>query len=138
MVARTEKELSRFVRTGNESSGKSEVYGRIATSSPTREKNTHRFPDTQLNIQCVVNRHKTSGHPSEKPVALMEYLIRTYTIEGETVLDNTMGSGTTGVACVNTNRNFIGIEMDEKYFEAASRRIRKAQGARDGQLPLAA
>ena len=62
-------------------------------------------------------------HPTQKPVALLEYLIRTYTNEGETVLDNTMGSGSTGVACVNTNRNFIGIEKDDKYFEIAKQRI---------------
>lgn len=66
-------------------------------------------------------------HPTQKPVALMEYLIRTYTNEGETVLDNCMGSGTTGVACINTNRNFIGIEMDEKYFEIAKKRIEEAK-----------
>ena len=63
-----------------------------------------------------------------KPVALCEYLIRTYTNEGETVLDNTMGSGTTGVACVNTGRNFIGIERDDKYFEIAQNRIIEAMG----------
>ena len=57
----------------------------------------------------------------------MEYLIRTYTNEGETVLDFTMGSGTTGVACVNTNRNFIGIELDEKYFNIAQNRIEEAK-----------
>lgn len=62
-------------------------------------------------------------HPTQKPVALMEYLIRTYTNEGETVLDNTMGSGTTGVACRNTGRNFIGIERDAKYFAIAQKRI---------------
>ena len=62
-------------------------------------------------------------HPTQKPVALLEYLIKTYTNEGETVLDFTMGSGTTGVACVNTNRNFIGIELDEKYFQIAKRRV---------------
>jgi len=62
-------------------------------------------------------------HPTQKPVALMEYLIKTYTNEGETVLDFTMGSGTTGVACANLNRNFIGIEKDEKYFEIAKERI---------------
>lgn len=64
-------------------------------------------------------------HPTQKPVALMEYLIRTYTNEGETVLDFTMGSGTTGVACVKTSRNFIGIERDPKYFEIAQERISK-------------
>jgi len=63
-------------------------------------------------------------HPTQKPVALMEYLIKTYTNEGETVLDFTMGSGTTGVACVNLGRSFIGIEMDENYFNIASDRIK--------------
>ena len=62
-------------------------------------------------------------HPTQKPVALMEYLIKTYTNENETVLDFTMGSGTTGVACVNTNRKFIGIELDETYFNIAKERI---------------
>jgi len=66
-------------------------------------------------------------HPTQKPVALMEYLIRTYTNENETVLDFTMGSGSTGVACINTNRNFIGIEKEEKYFNIAQERIDKAQ-----------
>lgn len=62
-------------------------------------------------------------HPTQKPTALLEYLIRTYTNENDTVLDNCMGSGSTGVACVNTNRNFIGIEIDPNYFQIASRRI---------------
>ena len=66
-------------------------------------------------------------HPTQKPVALMEYMIKTYTNEGETVLDFTMGSGTTGVACVNLGRSFIGIEMDENYFNIASNRIKEAQ-----------
>ena len=61
-------------------------------------------------------------HPTQKPVALMEYLIKTYTNEGETILDFTMGSGTTGVACKNLNRNFIGIELDKKYFKIAQER----------------
>jgi len=64
-----------------------------------------------------------SFHPTQKPVALMEYLIKTYTNEGETVLDFTMGSGTTGVACIKTNRNFIGIELDPEYFKIAEKRI---------------
>lgn len=62
-------------------------------------------------------------HPTQKPVDLLEYLIKTYTNEGETVLDNCMGSGSTGVACINTNRNFIGYELDEKYFEIAKERL---------------
>ena len=65
-------------------------------------------------------------HPTQKPVALLEYLIKTYTNEGETVLDNCMGSGSTGVACVNTNRNFIGYELNEKYFKIAEKRINEA------------
>lgn len=62
-------------------------------------------------------------HPTQKPVALMEYLIKTYTNENETVLDFTMGSGTTGIACMNTGRKFIGIELDDNYFDIATKRI---------------
>ncbi len=62
-------------------------------------------------------------HPTQKPISLMEYLIKTFSNEGETVLDNAMGSGTTGVACVKTNRNFIGIELDEEFFNKAKERI---------------
>ena len=65
-------------------------------------------------------------HPTQKPVALLEYLIKTYTNEGETVLDNCMGSGSTGVACVNTNRHFIGIELNDKYYDIAEQRINNA------------
>lgn len=67
-------------------------------------------------------------HPTQKPVALLEYLIKTYTKEEEIVLDFTMGSGSTGVACVNTNRKFIGIELDGKYFEIAKNRIEGIRG----------
>ena len=77
-----------------------------------------RFPRS---IQKFVS--ESGLHPTQKPVALMEYLIRTYTREGDVVLDNCMGSGTTGVACVNTGRKFIGIEKDKKYFAAAKKRI---------------
>lgn len=71
-------------------------------------------------------KDRPSTHPTQKPVALMEYLIKTYTNEGETVLDFTMGSGTTGVACANLNREFIGIELDEDYFKIAEKRIEDA------------
>jgi len=70
---------------------------------------------------------RSVGHPTQKPVALMEYLIRTYTKEGETVLDFTMGSGSTGVAALNTVRNFIGIELDRDYFSIAESRINQAK-----------
>lgn len=82
-----------------------------------------RYPLTVLDFP----RDKNKIHPTQKPIALMEYLIRTYTHEGMTVLDNCMGSGTTGVACVNTGRKFIGIEMDEKYFQIAKDRIEGIQ-----------
>ena len=72
---------------------------------------------------------KRGVHPTQKPVELFEYLIKTYTNEGETVLDNVMGSGTTGVACKNLNRNFIGMELDENYFNIAKERIEKHEVA---------
>lgn len=71
------------------------------------------------------NSQKATVHPTQKPVSLMEYLVKTYTHEGDTVLDFTMGSGTTGVACANLNRNFIGIERDKSYFDIAVERINK-------------
>ena len=73
------------------------------------------------------DKRNGTQHPTQKPVALMEYMIRTYTDEGETVMDNCMGSGTTGVACANTDRRFIGIEKEVKYFDIAYRRIEDAQ-----------
>ena len=80
--------------------------------------NGDRYPLTILSFS-----KETGLHPTQKPVALLEYLIKTYTNEGDVVLDNCMGSGSTGVACVNTNRNFIGIELDENYFKIAKERI---------------
>ena len=72
----------------------------------------------------IITFSKDSGyHPTQKPVDLLEYLIKTYTNEGDTVLDNCMGSGSTGVACVNTNRDFIGMELNEEYFKIACERI---------------
>ena len=78
-----------------------------------------KYPSNILNFPKV----SKTIHPTQKPVALLEYLIKTYTNEGDLVLDNCMGSGSTGVACINTNRNFIGIELDEKYFKIAKDRI---------------
>ena len=79
------------------------------------------FPNEFLEYKQPIG--SKSVHPTQKPVALMEYLIKTYTNEGETVLDFTMGSGTTGVACKNLNRDFIGIELDKDYFDIAVKRI---------------
>jgi site-specific DNA-methyltransferase (adenine-specific) len=95
-----------------------EVYG--ASKSVHREcSDGSRYPTSVLQF----NTERTKYHPTQKPVALLEYLIKTYTNEGDTVLDNCMGSGSTGVACLNTNRNFIGIELDENYFQIAKDRI---------------
>ena len=80
------------------------------------------YPKTILEYG-IGNMRKGRLHPTQKPVDLLEYLIKTYTNEGETVLDFTMGSGSTGVACINTNRRFIGIELDEGYFNIAKQRI---------------
>jgi site-specific DNA-methyltransferase (adenine-specific) len=79
------------------------------------------LPKSIIEISNANQRNRF--HPTQKPVPLLEYLIKTYTLEGETVLDNTMGSGSTGVACININRDFIGIEKDDKYFEIAKKRI---------------
>lgn len=86
---------------------------------------THRYPVNILEVSWT-NR-KDSVHPTQKPAELMAYLVQTYTNKGETVLDFTMGSGTTGVACVQTGRNFIGCEIDQNYFAIAQRRIAEAQ-----------
>jgi len=83
------------------------------------------FEKYPRSILAIPSEGKTV-HPTQKPVALMEYLIRTYTNEGDVVLDNCMGSGTTGVACINTGRSFIGIEMDASYFQIAKNRISEA------------
>ena len=91
----------------------------IGQGSRTDNEGT-RYPRTNIYFP---NENKAGQHPTQKPVALLEYLIKTYTNENETVLDNCMGSGSTGVACVNTNRNFIGIEKDENYFKIAEQRI---------------
>ncbi|MFA6816477.1 MAG: site-specific DNA-methyltransferase [Lentisphaeria bacterium] len=91
------------------------------------DKKRGKYPESVQFFNSIPNCNGTKLHPTQKPVALLEYLIKTYTLEGETVLDNTMGSGSTGVACINTNRNFIGIEKDDKYFEIAKDRIEKAK-----------
>lgn len=102
-------------RYGNDDTGNN--YGDIRRRTTTVCEGG-RKPTTVLQIA-----RETGMHPTQKPVALMEYLIRTYTNEGDTVLDNCMGSGTTGVACNNTGRKFIGIERDPTYFEIARKRV---------------
>ena len=96
-----------------------------AAFSETGKTYDEKCPETIIEFNC---RDGRGLHPTQKPVALMEYLIRTYTNEGETVLDNCMGSGTTGVACVNTGRKFIGIEMCADYYGIAKSRIENMIG----------
>ena len=115
--ARSEGGASRVKYNINPSdTGKREAYGGLKATK--REPKEMRVPRSIQKFNTQVGLH-----PTQKPVALMEYLIKTYTNEEETVLDFTFGSGTTGVACVNTNRKFIGIEMDEKYFQIGKERI---------------
>lgn len=90
----------------------------------SKSETGERFPVDVISFVNFNDKNKT--HPTQKPVALLEYLIKTYTNEGETVLDNVMGSGSTGVAAVNTGRKFIGIELDKKFFETAKGRIAEA------------
>jgi site-specific DNA-methyltransferase (adenine-specific) len=106
-----------------EDKARSRTMGVTGDAVPMKKpiKNTGtRYPSS---VQKFSNGNNGNVHPTQKPVALMEYLIKTYTNEGETVLDFTMGSGTTGVACVKTGRNFIGIELDNDYFQLAKDRI---------------
>ena len=114
-----------FKAKNNNGHGVHTVYGKGAESRQTVNTGSHN-PCSVLEIKGD-NKKEPGLHPTQKPVALMEYLIKTYTNAGETVLDFTCGSGTTGVAAANTGRRFIGIEMDPDYFAAASARIRTAQ-----------
>ena len=104
---------SAIVREGK--GGREDIEGYVTVSDGKR------YPKNLIKF----NRDKEKLHPTQKPVGLCEYLIKTYTNEGEVVLDNCMGSGSTGVACMNTNRRFIGIELEEKYFNMAKERIEK-------------
>ncbi len=122
MVDRGIRKVSRRVGT------KTDVYGKA--DKETLYDSTARYP-TQL-IE-MPNRTDDKFHPTQKPVALMEYLIKTYTNENETVLDFTCGSGSTGVAAVNLGRNFIGIEKDPQYFEIAKERIAEAERRKNNE-----
>jgi len=97
------------------------IHGNAETIKKAINNEGTRYPSS---VQLFSNGNNRNVHPTQKPVALFEYLIKTYTNEGETVLDNCMGSGTTAIACINTNRNYIGFEIDPDYYEAAQERIR--------------
>lgn len=108
----------------NNTGSKSDCYGKLEWTEPTYKIRDFTYPDNRIEFKQVL---KNRVHPTQKPVPLLEYLIKTYSLEGETVLDFTMGSGSTGVACRNTKRKFIGIEQDDKYFKIAQDRIRAGQ-----------
>ena len=94
-----------------------------------------KYPGNVITIPAVVsNSHEKVSHPTQKPVALLEYLVKTYTNEGETVLDNCFGSGTTAIACINTNRKFIGFELDKEYYELGINRLKRLFLNQDSQL----
>lgn len=100
---------------------KNQNYGEFQMTDDSRAGSTEKYPTSILSFSKP--HPSIAKHRTEKSIPLLEYLIKTYTNEGATVVDNCMGSGTTGVACMNTNRNFIGIELDEKYFNVAKSRI---------------
>ncbi|RLV18981.1 DNA-methyltransferase [Streptococcus iniae] len=100
---------------------RTEIMGGEVKRKRKKIVRTKKYPKTILTFSNASQKGKV--HPTQKPVALLEYLIKTYTNENETVLDNVMGVGSTGVACQNTNRNFIGFELDETYFNIAKERL---------------
>lgn len=111
--------------------GKPYISGKGTSGDVTRNVKKIQTKNEGLRYPRSIQRFNTdkskgSFHPTQKPVALLEYLVKTYTNEGETVLDNCMGSGSTGVACMNTGRHFIGIELDKQYFDIAQKRIEEA------------
>ena len=111
-----------YVKVDKSDRHQSEIYGMNRVDNKRLFK-TNISPHTILKFNAINPRAKCKVHPTQKPVALLEYLIKTYTMENETVLDFTMGSGSTGVACQNLNRKFIGIEKDEKYLKITEHRL---------------
>lgn len=110
--------------------------GKLGVLVDSQNRRPFEYNDTGKRYPLQIVQYKrdilsSNLHPTQKPLALMEYLIKTYTNEGDTVLDFTMGSGTTGVACINTRRNFIGVELDKKYFCIAKKRINEAINSKE-------
>ena len=101
--------------------------GYLGECENTKYEYVSKFTNYPTSVVEFASEGKTV-HPTQKPIALLEYLIKSYSNENEVVLDNCMGSGSTGVACLNTNRKFIGIELDGKYFEIAKKRIEGIRG----------
>jgi site-specific DNA-methyltransferase (adenine-specific) len=124
MIKRDKVKRSKNYGTGEAIGGTKEKEDKVYTY-------THKYPTSILEFSNAVQKGKV--HPTQKPVALFEYLIKTYTNDGETVLDNCIGSGTTAIACINTGRNFIGFELDKHYCDIANERIQKALADSDGK-----
>ena len=129
MIPRTDKTVKSMIKNGGKFNVSNTMSGN-QQSIPYKDINADRYSETEKNPSSVIKINSIRpiskeylGHPTQKPILLFENLIKTYTNEGETVLDNCMGSGTTGVACKKTGRHFIGIEKDEKYFEIAVSRV---------------
>lgn len=112
-----------YSRGGN---GPDSTYGKMNKIASSEMGSTKRYPVDILKFNDITGNSSERCHPTQKPVPLLEYLIKTYTLENETVLDFTMGSGSTGVAAVHLGRKFIGIELDTDYFEIAKQRINAA------------
>ena len=112
---------NRAICIERQNNNKDSIYNEEIPEKVNGYDSTSRYPRSV--IKFSTDKQNCNLHPTQKPLALMEYLVKTYTNEGDTVLDFTMGSGTTGVACKNLNRNFIGIELDEKYFNIAKERL---------------
>jgi len=108
----------------NSTKGKNEQQNGIKRIKFIPEDITMSYPKTIKKFNCLPPNHKTRLHPTQKPIKLIEYLIKTYTNEGETVLDFTSGSGTTAIACLKTKRNYICIEKEKKYIDITNKRIK--------------
>jgi len=124
MIERTEKELKRFAYKSKETTKSDHRSCKGKTGN--RFDNKMKYPSTVININGIVNSsNEKAKHPTQKPLELMRYLINTYSNKGDTILDFTMGSGSTMVACVETKRDGIGIELDETYYNLAKKRVRE-------------
>ena len=136
-IKRTPEEFKACYRKNDSVSNNGEQFGKGTKGvliRKTEQQQWYKHPINLIKFNSEDGR-KGKQHPTQKPVLLMEYLIKTYTNEGETVLDFTMGSGTTMVACVETERNGIGIELDEAYYELSKKRVEEKKEEKDNEPP---
>ena len=124
MIKRTQEEYKKHFRRNDSIQNQGVHFNNAKVKRLALAKDRQWYKPPVNILQYNIDKKRNGkGHPTQKPILLMEYLVKTYTNENETVLDFTMGSGSTGVAAKNLNRNFIGIELDDKYFEIAKERI---------------